>query len=222
MTQPTARPPRLGKGAAIALRFALLLGLVVLATWVSHLVREALGLQITPENEQQMYRVLMLGTVIYVGLLAIPFVPGAELGVALFMAFGASIAPLVYGATALAMVLSYTVGRMLPITILARLLAFFRLRQTAVLIHRAELLAPEDRVALILEGAPPRLLALVIRHRYIALALAVNLPGNVVIGGGGGIMMLAGMSGIFAPVPTLLAILIAVAPVPLVVFLIGA
>ncbi len=195
---------------------------MVLATWVSHLVREALGLQITPENEQQMYRVLMLGTVIYVGLLAILFVPGAELGVALFMAFGASVAPLVYGATALAMVLSYTVGRMLPITILARLLAFFRLRQTAVLIHRAELLAPEDRVALILEGAPPRLLALVIRHRYIALALAVNLPGNVVIGGGGGIMMLAGMSGIFAPVPTLLAILIAVAPVPLVVFLIGA
>jgi hypothetical protein len=61
-----------------------------------------------------------------------------------------------------------------------------------------------------------------LRHRYVALALAVNVPGNSVIGGGGGIMLMAGLSGIFAPLPTLLAIAVAVSPVPLVILLLGA
>jgi hypothetical protein len=50
----------------------------------------------------------------------------------------------------------------------------------------------------------------------------VNTPGNAVIGGGGGIMLLAGLSGIFAPLPTALSIMIAVSPVPLAVALLGA
>jgi hypothetical protein len=61
-----------------------------------------------------------------------------------------------------------------------------------------------------------------LRHRYIALALAVNVPGNAVIGGGGGIMMVAGLSGIFAPLPTFVAIAFAVSPVPLTIMLLGA
>jgi len=61
-----------------------------------------------------------------------------------------------------------------------------------------------------------------LRHRYVALAVIVNVPGNAMIGGGGGIMMMAGMSGIFAPVQTFLAIAIAVSPVPVTVLLLGA
>ena len=49
----------------------------------------------------------------------------------------------------------------------------------------------------------------------------MNTPGNAVIGGGGGIMMLAGLSGLFAPLPTALAIMIAVSPVPIAVMLMG-
>ena len=50
----------------------------------------------------------------------------------------------------------------------------------------------------------------------------MNVPGNAVIGGGGGIMMMAGLSGIFAPLPTVLAVMLAVSPVPLAVMLFGA
>ena len=75
---------------------------------------------------------------------------------------------------------------------------------------------------MLLEEAPPNTVSLVLRRRYVALAIAVNVPGNAIIGGGGGIMMMAGLSGIFAPVPTLIAILIGVSPVPLVVFFFGA
>jgi hypothetical protein len=58
----------------------------------------------------------MVGLVAYIGLLAIPFVPGAEIGIAMLTAFGAAIAPLVYVATVAAMMLSYTMGRILPPT----------------------------------------------------------------------------------------------------------
>ncbi len=205
----------------IVFRVVGLLALVVAATWASHLIRDALDLQIKPENEQQVHRAVMVGAVAYIGLLAIPFVPGAEIGIAMLTAFGAAIAPLVYSATVLAMLLAYAVGRLIPVRVLAALLSFFRMRKAAELISRAAQLPEEARIAMLLDGAPPRLIDRALRHRYVALALAVNVPGNAIFGGGGGIMMLAGMSGLFAPIPTVLSILIAVSPVPIAVMLFG-
>jgi hypothetical protein len=58
-----------------------------------------------------------------------------------------------------------------------------------------------------------------VRHRYLALAFALNLPGNSLIGGGGGIALSAGMSGLY-PMPAYLAsVAVAVAPVPLLIAL---
>jgi hypothetical protein len=164
----------------------------------------------------------MLGSVAYIGLLALPFVPGAEIGIAMLTAFGASIAPLVYAATVIAMLLSYALGRLLPLSTLARLFDVLRMRRASDLVTRAAPLSRDARLKLLLDGAPPRTIALALRHRYVALALAVNTPGNVVIGGGGGIMLMAGLSGLFAPLPTALTIAIAVMPVPLAVMLLGA
>lgn len=220
MSDPRKPSATLGP-AGIALRVVLLLGLVVAATWASHMIRDALDLQIMPSNEQQVHRAIMLGAVAYIGLLALPFVPGAEIGLAMLTAFGAEIAPLIYCATVLAMLLAYLVGCLLPVTALARIFSFLRMRKAADLVLRAAPLPGDARLQLLLEGAPPRIVALALRHRYVALALAVNTPGNAVIGGGGGIMMLAGLSGLFAPLPTALAIMIAVSPVPIAVMLMG-
>lgn len=206
----------------MVLRGVALLGLVIVATWGAHLVRDALDLQIMPANEQQVHRAIMMGAVAYVVLLAMPFVPGAEIGLAMLAAFGAAIAPLVYGATVLALCLSYTLGRLLPLTALAQLLAVLRLRRAADLVLRAEPLSQEGRLAMLLDGAPPRMIALALRHRYVALALALNIPGNALIGGGGGIALLAGLSGLFAPLPTLLAFAVAVSPIPLAMIILGA
>jgi hypothetical protein len=206
---------------AIGLRIALIVACVVAATWAAHMIRDALHLTLTPENERQVHRAIMLGLIAYVVFLAAPFVPGAEIGVALLTAFGAAIAPLVYVATVFAMLLAYGIGQLLPVALLVRLLAFLRLRRAADLVARAAPLPRDERLALLLQGAPPRTLALALRHRYLALALVVNMPGNAVIGGGGGIMMMAGLSGIFAPLPTLVTVIVAVAPVPLTVLLLG-
>lgn len=207
--------------ASVALRVGLLLAIVVLATWGAHLLKEALNLTLMPSNEKQVHRTLMLGSVAYIGLLAIPFVPGAEIGIAMLTAFGAAIAPLVYSATVAAMMLSYLLGRLLPATLLARMLSILRLRKAADLVARAALLAPKDRLSVLLDGAPPKTVGLALRYRYVALAVLVNTPGNAVIGGGGGIMMMAGMTGIFAPVQTFISIAIAVSPVPIMVMLVG-
>ena len=198
-----------------------LLGVVVAATWAAHLVRDALDLQIMPDNEQHVHRAIMIGAVAYIGLLAMPFVPGAEIGLALLTAFGADIAPLVYGATVLGMLLAFTCGRFLPVSLLGGAFSLLRLSRAAALIRKAAPLSQEDRLSMLLDGAPPRIVALALRHRYIALALLINLPGNALIGGGGGIMLMAGLSGIFAPLPTILTVLLAVCPVPLTILLLG-
>lgn len=202
-------------------RLILLVAFLALATWGVHLIRDALDLQIRPDNEQQVHSAIMLGSVAYVGLLALPFVPGAEIGLAMLAAFGPSIAPLIYVATVASMMVAYTVGRFLPISALERLLFFLRMRRAAALVARAALLSPEDRLAMLLDGQSPRSIKLGLRYRYIAVALAVNTPGNSIIGGGGGIMMMAGLSGIFSPIAIFLTISLAVSPVPLAVIFLG-
>jgi hypothetical protein len=45
----------------------------------------------------------VIAVALYVALLAVPFVPGIEIGLILLAMFGARIAPVVYGATVLAL-----------------------------------------------------------------------------------------------------------------------
>ena len=102
-----AQQPFSGPGpVTIALRIVALTGVVVAATWAAHLIRDALDLTIMPASERQVHRAIMLGSVAYVGLLALPFVPGAEIGIAMLSAFGAAIAPLVHAATVVSMMLA--------------------------------------------------------------------------------------------------------------------
>lgn len=163
---------------------------------------------------------LVLGTLIYAVALAIPFVPGVELGLGLMAMFGRPGAVLVYVGTLLGLSLAYGVGRRLPLSSLVALAAWLRLERLAQ--HLSRLAAAEPHRALAdVEGlAPRRLVPVLARHRYLLLALAINLPGNALIGGGGGIAMLAGISRRFC-FPCFVAVCaLAVAPVPL-LFLFG-
>ncbi|WP_259914858.1 hypothetical protein [Jannaschia sp. M317] len=199
----------------------LLISLIGLATLGAHEIRDALDLQIRPDNEQQVHRGIMIGAVAYIGLLAMPFVPGAEIGIALLAGFGAAIAPLIYVCTVTAMMLAFVVGRFLPMGGLERLLRLVRMRRAADLVARAATLPQEKRLEMLLEGQPPRLLRLALRYRYLALAIALNTPGNSLLGGGGGIMMIAGLSGLFTPLATFVSVVLAVAPVPFAVAFLG-
>ena len=57
------------------------------------------------------------------------------------------------------------------------------------------------------------------RFRWLGLALLINMPGNSVIGGGGGIAMAVGYSRSFTDPAFLACAAVAVAPVPTLVLL---
>lgn len=206
---------------SLILKAVFLAGFVALATWGVHMIREALDLQIRPDNEQQIHKAIMIGAVAYVVLLAMPFVPGAEIGIALLAGFGAAIAPLIYVCTVAAMMMAFTIGRFVPISALERVLQALRMRRAADLVGRAAPLSKDERVALLLEGQSKRVLSIAVKYRYVAMAIAVNTPGNSIIGGGGGIMIVAGLSGIFTPLSTFLTVIFAVSPVPIAVIFLG-
>jgi hypothetical protein len=60
-----------------------------------------------------------------------------------------------------------------------------------------------------------------LKYRYVALLVAINVPGNIVIGGGGEIALMAGMSRLFSVPLYLLTIAIAVSPIPVLLILFG-
>lgn len=162
-----------------------------------------------------------IGVLVYVVLLAIPFVPGIEISLALLAAFGRDIAPLIYGATVLALLVSYLVGRLVPITALARLFHHAGLERAAELAKTLALLSAKERLELLLAAAPRRFVPTLVAYRYIAIIVVLNIPGNAVLGGGGGIALLAGLSGLFSVVPFIAAVAVAVVPIPLATYLIA-
>ena len=60
-----------------------------------------------------------------------------------------------------------------------------------------------------------------VRHRYVALAVLFNMPGNFLLGGGGGIAMVAGVSRLYSVPGFLVTVAIAVSPVPLAIAIFG-
>jgi hypothetical protein len=79
-------------------------------------------------------------------------------------------------------------------------------------------LAPLDskaRLDLLTAQIPQKIAPLLLRYRYPALVVLFNLPGNSVIGGGGGIAFTAGLSGLYSLPGFLVALVIAAVPVPL-------
>ena len=159
---------------------------------------------------------ILLGTIVlYVLLMTIPFMPGIEIGLALMLMLGSKGALLVYLCTLVALSISFAVGRMISPHLVCRLLDWFYLRKASSLVRQLEPLSPQQRLELLNKKAPARIAPFLLRHRYLTIAVALNLPGNSLVGGGGGIGLVVGMSRIipFQAYAALLAM--AVAPVPL-------
>ncbi len=165
---------------------------------------------------------LVLILILYAILIAIPFVPGAEIGLFLLITLGAPVAPYVYLATIIGLSASFLVGRFVPISGMCRLLDSIGLRRTCAFMQRIERLDQNERLPLVQERLPTWIGPGLVRYRYIAIAVALNVPGNALIGGGGGIALMAGLSRTFSPTVTLLTITVAVSPVALAVYVFGA
>jgi hypothetical protein len=163
--------------------------------------------------------IIVTCTLLYIVLMALPFVPGVEIGVALILAFGAKVVPIVYIATIIALTISFTAGRLVPQHWLAALFRRLRMAQAERLIEELAPMSADERVTHLMRSAPRRWLPWLLRYRTWALALLLNLPGNGLIGGGGGIAMTVGISRLLSLPKFILAVAVGAAPVPLVVIL---
>jgi len=157
---------------------------------------------------------LILALPVYIVLMSLPFVPGIEIGLALLMVFGESVAIPVYLCTLMALSLSFYAGKSIPLRSLIRAMHFFRLLKAETLMLELQGMEREHLIDVLTSQAPDRVIPFLIRHRFIALLLLLNLPGNALIGGGGGIGLIAGLSRLFSYRQFLFAIALAVAPVP--------
>lgn len=155
---------------------------------------------------------------LYALLIALPFVPGIEIGLSLLMLNGPGAALPVWSATAFGLMLAFLAGRMVSLTWLQRVFADLHMTRACHLLVRFGALAPEERQPFIKSLLPSRYCNWVVDFRYLNLAVLINIPGNSLIGGGGGIAMISGMSGMFRTGLTLLTIIAATAPVPLCVW----
>lgn len=205
----------------MALRFAVIAILALCAHGLIGLSMTLTGRLPSADADAMRSALLLMALLIYALLIAIPFVPGIEIGVALLLLRGASIAPAVYLATVTGLLLAYCIGRAVPDGALARLLSDLRMRRAGEMVARLAGMSPEAR-ARALEARLPRWLALpVSRYRYLSLGLLLNVPGNVLLGGGGGLMMAAGLSRLFAAHWIALTVALAVLPVPLMIWWFG-
>ncbi|MGB0497696.1 MAG: hypothetical protein ACPGID_05110 [Rubricella sp.] len=206
---------RYGRGIVLALVALFLIGIGYLVWGEGILMLETLF-----SREATPYLLPML-LLLYAFAMAVPFVPGVEIGIAALVLFGPAGAPFVWGATVSGLLIAFFVGRLVPERHLERLLTRFGLSE------RIRYLSPEanpelsetERLCAIFgdNGIARRFIA----WRYLALGMILNVPGNVVLGGGGGIAMLSGASRGFRPMPFLLTIVAGVSPVPLLVILLG-
>ncbi|MEZ5843323.1 MAG: hypothetical protein R3D27_06260 [Hyphomicrobiaceae bacterium] len=165
--------------------------------------------------------VLLIGLLVYVVLLALPFVPGIEISLALFAAFGAKVALPVYCATLVALLIAYAAGRFASLRSLAAFFEFIGLASASGLVRRLAPMTPRQRIETLVEAAPSRIAAYLVRYRDLSLIASLNMPGNALIGGGGGIALLAGMSGLFPAGRFALAIALGSMPIPLTMALAG-
>lgn len=151
----------------------------------------------------------------YALALAVPFIPGVELGLLIMAVFGPLGALVAYAATIGGLCLAYALGQVLPERFIVGLLA------------RLGIAVPRDGIGPTMQGmigqsgltrsAPRKLAALFLNHRYLTLAACLSFPGNAALGGGGGLALLCGLSRQFGWRSFLLTVAIATSPVPILV-----
>lgn len=203
-TVPGLPKPRL-RGAILIF---LWVGLVLCAKDLT--VYEALGAKTVMDalaDSMGWGSLLGLG-VFYATLLAIPFVPGVELGFMIIIFFGPRGALVAYLATFLGLSTAFLVGRLAPKAICQQIRTRFKLNDN-------DLFDPDGNPA----SAPSlfqssSLASTLWRYRPLVLAALFNLPGNAVFGGGGGLALATGLGRFLSVRAFVITVLLATAPIP--------
>ena len=200
----------------LALAGAVLLALILLERHYLH-APEAVMDWVRSQPPGRALLPLLLGAAAYMLLLSVPFLPGMELGLFLMAYFGKDGTILVYLGTVGGLNLAYLLGRWLPLrwtpASITEFTATRRPDEQDAFMHY--LLNSTRWGARLGKRARSTLTA----SPYLLLALLLNLPGNFVLGGGGGISMIFGITRTLSWKGFLITVCLATAPIPLLVLL---
>jgi len=188
--------------------------LVVIGHGVTHL-----GESNAKEVLSQLQEMMGLGGFIllafsYSIFLAMPFIAGVEIGLLIMAIFGVPGVIVAYAGTLIGLNLAFGIGRLLPTMWVHKALTKIGLP-----------IGHEDFDTLLERlvkgsGWMSKFGKLMLHNRYVTLAVSLNFPGNALIGGGGGLSLLSGMSQRLVSWPFfVLVTIIATLPVPVLVLL---
>lgn len=205
--------PRLGcRSAAVIFIWSALL---VVGHSVSHESFHELRASLASMPDQiGLIGVIVIASV-YALALALPFVPAVELGLLIIALFGLEGAAVAYGATVAGLGMAFAAGCLVPEAVIR-----------AALTRVGMTVAPDQldtRMRSVVMRERPttrwveRLGRVILQHRYLTLAVCLNFPGNSVLGGGGGLAVLSGMSRRFDWRGFVVTVALATAPLPLLV-----
>lgn len=206
------------RGATWAITLAKLSAIVLLIiltnigiSWIIN----RLDFQIMPRHLEIVDRAVLIAVILYIGLMATPFLPGIEIGLVLMTMLGPKGVLVTYICTLVALTISFGLGRLIPTHLLASLLRWLHLTRAAALLKSFDATPTEKRLEFLAEKAPTQTIPALLKRRYLVLALLLNLPGNALIGGGGGIALMAGMSRLYSFPMYFFLISVAILPGPI-------
>ena len=190
---------------------------IILAFWMDYWLRGEMGIA-KKFAEFAGYQwgtgVLIGGVIFYVLLLSLPFVPGVELGVLLMCVFGKEGIVFAYLATVAGLSLAFFLGRKLPLRWVESSLKKLGFAHGTEH-HFDDIDGMLENFSLKKRFCHNRLISFLSKYRYPAIGILFNMPGNYLIGGGGGIALACGISRNISWKRFLLTVVLAVLPVPL-------
>jgi hypothetical protein len=151
-------------------KIVLVVAVLLLLNYGGSRVVEHINFQLWPEHEHLMITVVWFTIAVYVLWMAVPFVPGIELGLALMVMLGSKGVVLVYFCTLLSLSLSFAVGRLIPLKAFARFLGWLHLRKAHDLVVQLKPLDSEERLDFLLRTAPSKIVPYLLKHRYLMIA----------------------------------------------------
>lgn len=156
------------------------LGLAIMVLWQL----DGRGLLSLLSDNAAGWPALLITGLLYALLLSIPFVPGLELGWAIIAMFGRPGIVVAWGASIAGLSLGFALA-----SLLHRHARLERIQQ-----KRTALLNTADDQLSVSMRVLRKCLGWHHRHPYLFVMLGLNIPGNWVIGGGGGIAWISGVA----------------------------
>ena len=205
--------PNMGlRGVALTLLWS---SLIVFGHSVSHEGFHEIEASLVGMQEEFGVTGFVVLSTVYALALAAPFVPGVEIGLLIIALLGATGALIAYLATVGGLSLAFAIGRFMPE------------QRVKNFLHRVGVDTGTDEIDAslrkLLEPKPGRIaihhrfVASLLRYRHLTLGLALNFPGNSILGGGGGLALLGGVSKQFKWKGFLLTVVVATSPLPILV-----